>query len=285
MSNSRVLITGVTSGLGRATALWLAREGAAVVGVLRDSARAAQVLTELQRQGGGGTHEVIIADLSLLDDVRRAAGEAVADGRRVDILVNSAGVCRWDREVTQDGLEVTFATNHLAPFLLTNLLLAGPYGPRRIVNVSSEQHRWAPPIPWDDLQGGRAYKPIETYNLTKLYNVLFTLELARRTRAVGVVPVALSPGFLRTGLGRDARGFFRFFLGASRPFQKDAAVGAGAVVHAMAAAVEPGAYLRGARPVAPAPRALDAEAARRLWDVSAALSELALAAVQEGKRG
>src|SRR5215472_11517350 len=167
MSNPRVLVTGVTSGLGRATALELAREGASVVGVLRDSMRGAQVLTEL-RGRGGGTHEVIIADLSVLDDVRRVAAEAVRGGRRVDILVNSAGVCRWDREMTRDGLEVTFATNHLAPFVLTNLLLAGPYGPRRIVNVSSEQHRWAPPIPWDDLQGGQAYRPIETYNLTKL---------------------------------------------------------------------------------------------------------------------
>jgi NAD(P)-dependent dehydrogenase (short-subunit alcohol dehydrogenase family) len=281
MHNSRILITGVTSGLGRATALRLAREGASVVGVLRDPARAEHVLTELRRSGGG-THEVIIADLSLLGDVRRAAAEATAGGRRVDVLVNSAGVCRWDREVTQDGLEVTFATNHLAPFVLTNLLLTGGEGPRRIVNVSSEQHRWAPPIPWDDLQGERAYRPIEAYNLTKLYNVLFTLELARRTRAADVVAVAVSPGFLRTRLGREARGFFRLFLAASRPFQKDATVGAAAVTQATKAAVEPGTYLRRMRPVTPARPALDTEAARRLWDVSAALSELAPAQPRSG---
>src|SRR5262245_22668445 len=99
MHNCRILVTGVTGGLGRATALRLAQEGASVVGVLRDPTRAGHVLTELQRSGGG-THEVIIADLSRLGDVRRAAAEAMAGGRRVDVLVNSAGVCRWDREVT-----------------------------------------------------------------------------------------------------------------------------------------------------------------------------------------
>jgi NAD(P)-dependent dehydrogenase (short-subunit alcohol dehydrogenase family) len=245
-----------------------------VIGVLRDATRRADVLAELQRSGNG-MHEVIIADLSRLDDVRRAAAEAIAGGRRVDVLVNSAGVCRWDRGVTQDGLEVTFATNHLAPFVLTNLLLARGEGPRRIVNVSSDQHRWAPSIPWDDLQSERAYRPIEAYSLTKLYNLLFTLELARRMRPAGVVAVAVSPGFLRTNQGREARGFFRLFLVASWPLQKDAAGGAAAVTQAATAAVEPGTYLRGMRPVAPARPALDAEAARRLWDVSAALSGLA----------
>lgn len=281
MTNETVLITGITSGLGRATALELARRGASVLGVVRDSTRAEQMLTELQRSGSG-THEVIIADLSQLDDVRRTAAEATAGGRRVDVLVNSAGVCRWDRLVTPDGLEVTFATNHLAPFVLTNLMLAAPDGPRRIVNVSSEQHRWAGPIPWDDLQRARTYRPTETYNLTKLYNVLFTLELARRTRAAGVVSVVLSPGFLRTSLGRDARGFFRLFLAASRPLRKDPAVGAGAVLNAMTAGLGAGTYLRGVRPVAPARRALDLESARRLWEVSAALSGVAAIAAPPG---
>ncbi len=206
--------------MGKAIPTRLAQTGKTVVPVTRDD-----------------------ADLSRMAEVRRLADQVAARHPDLDVLINNAGVSKFTRVMTPDGLETTFATNYMAPFVLSNLLL--PVLARNrgtIVSIGSEQHRWVRAIPWDDLQGERRFQPIEQYNLTKLYLLMFTRELARRAPAVAVSCV--SPGFLGTGLAREARGSFRVFLTLARPFQKSAQHGADAVINVLDQRVT-GAYFRG----------------------------------------
>ena len=239
-----IVVTGASHGLGKAIATSLG-----AVGVTRAD-----------------------ADLSSIGEVRRLAHAIAARHPDLDVLINSAGVSKFTREVTPDGLETTFAVNYMAPFLLSNLLLPVLARNRGMVlNIGSEQHRWVRAIPWDDLQAKRRFRPIEQYNLTKLYLLMFTRELARR--APDVVASCVSPGFLRTGLGREARGSFRVFLTLARPFQQSAERGALAVVHALDQRVT-GAYFRGMRQAEPSKLARDEAAAERLWTLSADLVQL-----------
>lgn len=245
-----VVITGAGGGLGKAIATQLTEAGNPVLALTRRD-----------------------ADLSRMDEVRRLAQDIVARCPDVEALINNAGVSKFTREVTPDGFEVTFATNYLAPFLLSNLLLPALTRNRGvIINIGSEQHRWVRAIPWDDLQGERSFNPIERYSLSKLYLTLFTRELARR--AADVVVSCVSPGFLRTNLGREARGSFRVFLALTRPLRRPANAGAAAVVQELRERAS-GAYFRGTRMVAPSKLALDDAASARLWGLSADLVELA----------
>ncbi len=239
-----ILVTGASRGLGKAIARRLTQMGKPVVAVTRDG-----------------------ADLSRMDEVGRLAKDIASRHPDLEVLINNAGVSKFTREVTRDGFETTFATNYMAPFLLSNLLL--PVLARNrgtIVNVGSEQHRMVRAIPWDDLQGERRFQPIEQYSLTKLYLVLLTREMARRSP--GVIVSCVSPGFLRTDLGRDAKGFFRAFLTLARPFQRSPERGADAVIQAMEARAT-GVYFRGTRQVAPSKLALDDTSSARLWELSA----------------
>lgn len=245
-----ILVTGASKGLGKSIAARLTQMGRPVVAVTRDD-----------------------ADLSRMGEVRRLAEDIASRHADLDVLINNAGVSKFTREVTPDGFETTFATNYLAPFLLTNLLL--PVLARNkgvVVNVGSEQHRWVRAIPWDDLQGERRFQPIEQYSLTKLYLLLFTRDLARRSP--GVIVSCVSPGFLRTDLGRDAKGLFRVFLTLARPFQQSPERGAEAVIQAIDAGAT-GAYFRGMQHVAPSKLALDDAAAARLWELSSNALQLA----------
>src|SRR5215472_4362045 len=264
-----VLVTGATRGLGKAVAAGLAQSGATVVMVARDPAQGAAAGGEVRAASHGAEVHVLVGDLANIGDTRRIAAEVIARHDGLSLLVNNAGVSKFSREVTEDGLERTFATNHLAPFLLSNLLLEvlAQNAPAAIVNVASEQHRWVRSIPWDDLQAERTFRPIEVYNLTKLYNILFTAELARRVQDRSVAVNCLSPGFLRTDLGREATGFFRLFLALSRPFRKPPELGAAAVMKIAEAEVT-GRYFRGTAPATPSLLARDPQAAARLWDLS-----------------
>jgi NAD(P)-dependent dehydrogenase (short-subunit alcohol dehydrogenase family) len=277
MQGKTCLVTGATSGIGKATAEALARAGATVLIAARDESRGQATAEEIRRAAPQGSVEVLVADLAVQEDVRRLAAQVIERHDRLDVLINNAGGTRSDRKLTPDGLEVTFATNHLAPFLLTNLLLdlLRRSAPARIVGVSSELHRRVREIPWDNLQGEQSYSGTAQYGLTKLMNVLFTYELARRLEGSGVTANCLSPGFTRTGLGRDTKGGFGLFLKLAGPFMISPEKGARLSVHLATApevAEVTGAYFRGLQPKESSPLSHDEAAQKRLWELSAKLT-------------
>lgn len=189
------VVTGGTKGIGYETARGLAARGATVIIIGRDAARGAAAVASLRRQTGTTNISFVQADLSSLAEVRRLAGHITTHYPRVQALVNNAGGTNAQRTVTADGLEATFATNHLAPFLLTNLLLPvlEANAPARIVNVTSVQHR-SGRIDFDDLQEESDYDLMRAYRQAKLANLLVTYELARRLRGTGVTVNAADPG-------------------------------------------------------------------------------------------
>ncbi len=278
MSGRTVLVTGGTGGIGLATAAGLAGLGARVGIVGRDAARAEGAAAQLR--GAGGLVDVFTADLSAQREVRRLAGEVLSAYPRLDVLVNNAGGYWATRHTTEDGLERTFAVNHLAPFLLTDLLLGRlqASAPARVVTVSSGAQAMGR-IDLDDLQGERSYSGQRAYNQSKLANVLFTYELARRLEGSGVTANALHPGVVRTNFGRDdAKGWMRLLLPVVRPFLKSPERGAATSVYlASSPEVEgvTGRYFvnRQAKDSSPASR--DTALAARLWGVSAQLTGVA----------
>jgi retinol dehydrogenase 14 len=280
MTGRRVLVTGGSSGIGRATALGLAAMGARVAITGRDPERTEAAAIEIRRASGGEV-DVFVADLSSQAEVRRMAGEVLERLPRIDVLVNNVGGY-WDRRhLTADGLERTFALNHLAPFLLTNLLLdrLRQSAPARVITVSSGAHTMGR-IAFDDLMGERSYSGQRAYSQSKLANLLFTYEVARRLGdGSGVTANALHPGMVRTGFGSEDAGLIqRLFTPLMRPFMKSPAEGAATSIHlASSPEVEgiTGAYFAGSRPRSSSKRSHDPDVARRLWDVSAELVGIA----------
>jgi retinol dehydrogenase 14 len=278
MNDRTVLVTGGSSGIGRATAVGLAAMGARIAITGRDLERTEAAAIEI-RQAGGGQVDVFVADMSSQAEVRRLAGDALERLPRIDVLVNNVGGY-WDsRHLTVDGLERTFALNHLAPFLLTNLLLDRllQSAPARVVTVSSGAHAMGR-IAFDDLMGERSYSGQRAYSQSKLANLLFTYELARRL-GTGVTANALHPGMVRTGFGaEDAGTIQRVFTPLMRPFMKTPAQGAATSIHlASSPEVEggTGSYFAGGQPRTSSKRSHDTEVARRLWQVSAELVGIA----------
>ncbi len=264
-----ILITGSTSGIGRQTALDLARMGAWVLLHGRDPQRGQESLEEIRRETGNDRLQLYLADLSSQQQIRRMAEQIVREQGRLDVLVNNAGVFMRNRQLTEDGIEMTFAVNHLAPFLLTHLLLdlLKRSVPSRVVTVSSGAHRRAG-LDWANLQGEKDYDGYQAYSLSKLGNVLFTLELAERLRGSGVTANCLEPGVIRTKLLQ---------AGWGGSWGQDPEVGASRVVYlAVSPEVEgvTGRYFQGNQPVAPSPLADDPGLRRRLWDLSAQLTHL-----------
>jgi retinol dehydrogenase 14 len=275
MAGRTVLVTGGTAGIGRATAVGLATMGAHLAICGRDRRRAEGAAGEI-RAAGGGQVEVFVADLSCQSEVRRLADEVLQRLSRIDVLVNNVGGYWNTRHVTADGLERTFSVNHLAPFLLTNLLLDRlPHSaPARVVTVASNAHGQGR-IDFDDLQGERSYSGARAYNQSKLANVLFTYELARRLQATLVTANALHPGVVRTSFGaEDPAGVQRLLVPFLRPFMKAPAQGAATSIHlASAPDLEQvtGRYFVNSKPKRSSERSYDQAAAARLWQVSAAL--------------
>jgi retinol dehydrogenase 12 len=206
MQGKVCVVTGATSGIGLVTAQALAQQGATLVVVARDPKRGAATVSRIQQEAGHSAVEMMLADLSVQAQVRRLASAIHQRFTRLDVLINNAGALFSRRRLSQDGLEMTFALNHLAYFLLTNLLLdlLQAAGPARVVNVSSEAHRHAR-LDLSDLQGEHGYSGWRAYAGSKLANILFTYELARRLEETGIVTNALHPGFVATNFARNNR--------------------------------------------------------------------------------
>jgi len=218
MKGRVVLITGATSGIGKETAIGLARMGATLVLVGRDHTKAEQTASEIAERTGSRDVTMLLADLSSMKEVRRLSEEVMKTIPRLHVLVNNAGGIFMRRQITADGYELTFALNHLSPFLLTNLLLdlLKKNAPARIVTVASMSH-FVSRIDFEDLMGERRYNGFRAYNQSKLANVLFTYELARRLKGTGVTANCLHPGPVASNFGRD-QGFFGFLTRIGAPF-------------------------------------------------------------------
>lgn len=270
VSGKRVVITGATGGIGLAAARELARRGALVTLVGRSQSKAAEAVRSLP-----GPADVLLADLASQDAVRTLAGEIRRRYARVDVLVNNAGAVNSRRRLTEDGVELTWAVNHLAPFLLTNLLLDSlrASSPARVVTTASMAHQGARGIPFDDLVAERSFGPLGfgRYGESKLANILFTRELARRLDGTGVEAFCFHPGFVASGFNRNNGRLLAAGMTLVRPFARDAEKGAETLVW-LADSPEPegqsGGYFSDRRQIEPSAAGRDDAAARRLWEVS-----------------
>jgi NAD(P)-dependent dehydrogenase (short-subunit alcohol dehydrogenase family) len=272
------VLTGGTSGIGRETAVALAALGARLALICRDRQRGEETVAEIAARTGNRDVEVRVADLSLQRDVRRVAAELLARHPRIDVLVNNAGVVNLRHALTGDGIETVFATNHLAYFLLTLLLLERlrASAPARVVNVASEVHRFGG-VDFDDLGHAQHYCAARVYGQSKLANILFTYELARRLAGSGVTVNCLHPGAVGTRLGHNNGTVARLLAGALKPFFRTPAQGADTSIWlASSPAVEgvSGEYFVGRTPTRSSAASHDEGTARRLWDVSLELTGL-----------
>jgi NAD(P)-dependent dehydrogenase (short-subunit alcohol dehydrogenase family) len=269
-----VVLTGATRGIGRAAAIELAGRGAEVGVVGRDAARVRATAEEARASGEGAPVHEHVADLERMDEVRRLAADLLDAYPRIDVLANNAGAMFTSRHVTPDGFERTFALNHLAPFLLTDLLLERLTASRaRVVTTASDAHKGGV-LDLDDLQSERGrFRPGRAYGTTKLCNVLFTRELQRRNPAIAAN--CFHPGVIRSGFGKNDGALVRLGLTLVGPFMRSPERGAGSLVWL---ALDPvagelrGQYVEDGRPVRPSAQAQDDHLAAELWDRSEELT-------------
>lgn len=279
MQGKICLITGGTNGIGKSTAQQLARMGATVIIVGRDAQKTTRVVEEIRAASGNTGVDSLLADLSSQQQVRRLAKEFESKYSHLHVLLNNAGAVFMQRQLGVDDIEMTFALNHLAGFLLTNLLLdlLKASAPARIINVSSDAHS-SGKIEFDNLQGERDYRP-GVYGNSKLANLLFTWELARRLEGSGVTVNALHPGFVSTGFGKNNSGFLMKIMGAVVPLIAHSPDKGAETSIYLASSPEvqsiTGKYFVDRRVTSPAPQATDSAVARKLWDVSAEMVHLA----------
>ena len=270
-----VVITGATGGIGLAAARELARKGARLALVARSESRADAAEASIREAAGSAAVvDKLKADLTSQEDVRRLAAEIRSRYTHLDVLINNAGAIYSRRQLSRDGIELTWALNHLAPFLLTTLLidLLKASAPARVITTSSMPHRGVR-IPFDDLNAERGYRSYRRYGESKLANILFTVELARRLEGSGVTANCFHPGFVATGFNRNNGPFMNCLMKTAGPLARSPERGADTLVWL---ADSPdlgevsGRYFTDRRPRTPSPEAQNAEAARRLWDVSLA---------------
>jgi len=275
VSGKRVVITGATNGIGLAAAQQLAALGAELAIVARSPQRATDALTKIAAAAPRGTPpDVFIADLSEQGDVRRVAAEIASRYRRLDVLINNAGAIFARRQLSRDGVELTWAVNHLAPFALTTTLLdkLKASAPARVITTASGAHYRAR-IPFDDLTAERSYTGMGfgRYGETKLANILFTAELARRLEGTGVTANCFHPGFVGTGFNHNNGPLMQVAMWMGALFARKPETGAETLVWL---ADSPdvsgisGGYFVDKRRVAPSSAAQDMDQARRLWQVS-----------------
>lgn len=271
MKGKTVLITGANQGIGKASAIALGKEGAKLVLVCRNAEKARAAIADIKAAGASDV-SLILGDMSSQADVRRVAAEFKANHDRLDVLLNNAGVLVTSRRTTVDGIEETFAINHLGYFLLTDLLLdvVKASGPARIVNVASEAHRGAR-MHWDDLQFERGYSSFKAYGQSKLCNILFTRELAKRLEGTKVTANCLHPGVVASGFGQTYGGVFGALMSVAHLFMISTESGAKTQVYLCSSPeVEgvSGKYFDKCKERRPNEEAQSDEAAARLWSIS-----------------
>ncbi len=273
------LITGATNGIGRVTAVELAKMGAELFLIYRNKFRADETVAEIRDRTGNDKVHIIKADLGSQSQVRGAAAEFLATGKPLHVLVNNAGLGNTKRMMTEDGIEMVFAVNHLAYFLLTMLLLdrIKESAPARIVNVASEAHRFGT-INFDDLGGEQRYGTLSAYGQSKLANILFSYELARRLSGTGVTVNCLHPGGIASGLWTNNGRFAQFLMMAGKLFLKTPEQGAQTTIY-LASSPEvdgvSGKYYANSREKTSNRESLDPNIARQLWEVSAKMTGIA----------
>jgi NAD(P)-dependent dehydrogenase (short-subunit alcohol dehydrogenase family) len=270
------VITGATSGIGEVAAEELARQGARLVLIARDQARGETTLARLRAIAPAAAHRVHYADLARIAEMKRVAAEIAAAEPRIDLLVNNAGALFTAREVTVDGLEKHFAVNHVAYFVITQVLrerLAAA-APARVVSTASGAHYGAH-LDLDDLQFANRYRGFQAYQRSKLYNVMWTRELARRLAGTGVTANCFHPGFVATRYGDHAGGLLSWGVRVAKLFAISSEKGAQTLVY-LATSPEvadvTGSYFTRCRLKTPSEAAQDDAAARRLWDETARLA-------------
>jgi len=276
------LVTGASSGIGKATALGLAKLGATVVMVCRDAARGEAALSEIKQKSGNNFVDLLVADLSSQEAIRRLASEYKSRYQRLHVLINNAGVYYTKRHITADGLEAMFAVNYLARFLFTHLLLdiIKQSAPARIINVAGAYHAKGK-INFDDLQGEKDFDGQRANHQSKLADVLFTYELARRLEGTRVTVNCLHPGMVATDLidkDKDFPVFFKYLYKLSRPLMKSPAQGAETSLYlASSPEVEgiTGQYFVNKKIAQSSPDSHNVQLAQRLWEVSEKLAKLA----------
>jgi NAD(P)-dependent dehydrogenase (short-subunit alcohol dehydrogenase family) len=273
MKDKVCLVTGATAGIGKVTATELARRGATVYLAARDAARGAAAVEEIRRSTGNDRVELLLGDLSSQADVRRLAAAFLGKHDRLHLLVNNAGAVMSEMRLTVDGVESTFATNHLAYFLLTDLLLGAlrAAAPARIVSVSSMAHRNADLDLDDLLYQKRRFVPLSVYGASKLANVIWSHEVAKRLEGTGVTANCLHPGVVASNFGDSGPGWMRFGVKLIRPFLITPEKGAATSIYlATSPDVEKvtGKYFDKKKPVAYDKRADDPAIRRRLWEIS-----------------
>ena len=268
MTGKTVVVTGASNGIGFITALELARLGARVLMVVRNEAKGKASCEEIKRQTGSSP-ELFVADLSLVAQARRVAEEIKAAAPKIDVLVNNAGGIFTERLETSEGLEMTFALNHMAYFVLTETLLENlkAAGSARVVSVASNAHNMAR-IRWDDLQLKQKFTGSVAYGNSKLMNILFSNELSRRLEGTGITSNALHPGVVATGFAQNASGAWKWFFSLAKPFLVTPEKGAQTSIYlAVSKEIESatGLYWDNKRPIQPSAAALDQTSQKHLW--------------------
>ena len=271
MAKKVIVVTGVTSGIGKALATGLAKTGEGVVLVARDAERGNRIEQEIKSQTQNADIELVLSDLSSLSSVRNTAVVIKSKHENIDVLINSAAVYKQRREVNTDGFERMFVTNHLGPFLLTHLLLEPllTSGSARILNLTAPS---TVELDFDNLQGENYFNSLRAFGATKMMNMLFTFELARRLQNTGVTVNAIHPGLARSSLMNESGAIMRFLLRlAAAPAERVA-------VDIIRVALDPefekvtGRFLHKAKEIEAPAYARDRQAQKRLWEISSNLA-------------
>jgi NAD(P)-dependent dehydrogenase (short-subunit alcohol dehydrogenase family) len=276
MHGKVVVITGATSGIGEVAAQRLAGMGARIVLIARDKTRGEAALSRLREGSAGVAHSIHYGDLSRISEMKRLAAEIAATEPRIDVLINNAGAIFGSRRVTADDLELTFATNHMAYFVLTLALQQRLFAsaPARVVNTASNAHE-GQDLDFDDLQSRNGFSSLKAYGRSKLCNILFTRELSSRWVGRGVTANCLHPGFVATRFGDDSGGLISHALSLGKIFAISPEKGAQTIVY-LASSPDVGSlsggYYYKCRPATPSEEARDDAAGKRLWMESAKLA-------------